>query len=57
MDKGKITGPPDGNLDRAMAACSSCQVRRKKSNLYAVLECSGDVVIAWLCTRCASTGE
>ena len=57
MDKGKITGPPDGNLDRVMAACSSCQVRRKKSNMHAVLECSGDVVIAWLCTRCAPTGE
>jgi len=57
MDKGKIAGPLDGNLERTMAACSSCQVRRKKSNMHAVLERGGDAVIAWLCARCAPTGE
>ena len=57
MRKGRIDAPTDGNMERVMATCARCQVHRRKSDMHAVLECGGDGVIAWLCSRCAPTEE
>ncbi len=56
MNKGKINGPVDGNVNRSYATCAKCQVRRKKIAMHAVLARGSRAVVAYLCTRCVPTG-